>query len=353
MSFRKTEFGKTKNGEPVSLYTFTNSSGMQMSVTDFGAILVSVIVKDRYGKELDVVLGYDRVEDYEADELYLGYIVGRCANRIAGAAFELNGKTYELCKNDNGKNCNHSGPDYYGKRLWKVEKTEENSITFSLFSPHMDQGYPGNVTIYTTYTLTDENEIQIEYQATPDADTLINLTNHSYFNLNGHDAGTVLDQKVWINADKYAEPNAEYLPTGRILETKGTAMDFSEPKELGRDIEADCDALKCGHGYDTSYLLKGEGYRKAATLESEKSGIKMTAYTEYPGVHLYTANFLNGETGKNGAVYPRRSAVCLELQYFPDAIHHDNFASTICKKGETYHKKNAYRFELDVQGVKG
>lgn len=351
MSCSKTEFGKTKKGEIVHLYTFRNTSGMQMKVSDLGAILVSVIVKDKEGQELDVVQGYDCAEDYETDELYLGYIVGRCANRIGGASFELNGRTYELCKNDNGKNNNHSGPDYYGKRLWKVEKIEGNSITLSLFSPHMDQGYPGNAWIYTTYTLTEDNEIQIEYQAESDEDTLMNLTNHSYFNLNGHDAGTVLDHKVWINADMYAEPDEEFLPTGRLLEAKGTAMDFSVPKELGRDIDADCRAITCGHGYDVSYLVKGKGYRKAAVLESEKSGIRMTAYTEYPGVHLYTANFLNGEKGKGGVVYPGRSSVCFELQYFPDAVHHDNFESTVCRKGEKYHKRNAYRFEV-CHGVK-
>lgn len=346
MSCRKTEFGKTKNGKNTYLYTFVNSSGMQMKISDYGAILVSVIVKDREGKELDVVLGYDSARDYEEDGLYLGYIVGRCANRISGASFELNGTTYELCRNDNGKNNHHSGPDFYGKRIWNVEEVTENAITLSLFSPHMDQGYPGNVTVYTTYTLTEDNEIQIEYKAEPDEDTLINLTNHSYFNLNGHDAGTVLDHKVWINADMYAEPNEEFLPTGRMSDVKGTAMDFSVAKELGRDIEADCEAIRYVHGYDTSYLLKGEGYRKAATLESEKSGIKMTAYTEYPGLHLYTANFLNGEKGKCGAVYPRRGSVCFELQYFPDAIHHDNFEGPVCRKGETFYKKNAYRFEV-------
>lgn len=317
-----------------------------MKVSDFGAILVSVIVKDKTGKEVDVVLGYDDVTGYEKDTLYLGFTVGRCANRIRGAQFELNGTVYELSKNDNGKNHHHSGPDYYGKRIWTVEEVTEQAITLSLFSPHMDQGYPGNVTIYVTYTLTEENEVCIEYKAVPDADTLINLTNHSYFNLDGHDSGTVLGQKVWINAEYYAEPDEEFIPTGELKKTEGTPMDFSVPKALGRDIEEDCHALHCVNGYDMSFLVKGNGYRKAATMESEKSGIKMTAYTDYPGVHLYTANFLNGETGKDGAVYKKRCAACFELQYFPDAIHQEQFEGPVCAKGETFYKKNAYRFEV-------
>lgn len=344
MLYQKTDFGRIKGGESAVLYTFKNTSGMQMKVTDFGAILVSVIVKDKDGMERDVVQGYDSAAEYEADTLFQGAVVGRCTNRIKGAEFELNGDTYKLCQNDNG-NCLHSAPDFYGKRMWKTEKAEENSITFSLFSPHMDQGYPGNVTIYVTYTLTEENEIQIEYKASPDRDTLLNITNHSYFNLEGHDAGTVLEQKVWINADDYTEADAESIPTGRLASVEGTPLDFRVPKAIGQDIGADYEALIFGQGYDHNYAVNGEGYRKIASLESDKSGIKMSVYTDLPGMQFYTANFLKGERGKNGAVYARRSAACFESQFFPDAVHHENFEGPVCKAGETYCHRTGYRFE--------
>lgn len=348
MAYQKTDFGKTKSGEDTFLYSFTNASGMQVKVTDFGAILVSVIVKDKAGKELDVVQGYDSVTDYETDTLFQGAVIGRCTNRIKGAEFELNGETFKLCKNDND-NCLHSAPDFYGKRIWKTEKVEDNAITFSLFSPHMDQGYPGNVTIYVTYTLTEENEVQIEYKASPDRDTLLNMTNHSYFNLDGHDAGNVLEQKVWIDADAYTEADAESIPTGRLVPVEGTPLDFRVPKAIGQDIEADYEALRFGQGYDHNFAVNGEGYRKIASLESEKSGIRMSVYTDCPGMQLYTANFLAGEKGKGGAVYVRRSAACFESQFFPDAVHHENFEGPVCKAGETYCRKTGYRFEWQKQ----
>lgn len=345
MGWEKTEFGKTEKGEEASLYTFTNASGMQMKVTDFGAALVAVIVKDKEGRETDVVQGYDDVEGYERDTLFLGAAVGRCANRIRGASFELNGQTYELYKNDNG-NCLHGGRDFYKGRIWKAEKIEGDSVTFSLFSPHMDQGFPGNVTIYTTYALTEENEVQITYEARPDADTVINMTNHSYFNLDGHDAGSVLGQEVWIDADMYTQNDAKSVPTGKILPVEGTPLDFRAPKSLGRDIGSSHEAIRFGSGYDVNYVVNGEGYREVARMRSEKSGIIMRVFTDCPGVQLYTANFLNGEAGKSGASYQRRSSACFETQYAPDAVHHDNFESVVCKKGETYCKRTGYRFSI-------
>ena len=202
MEWSKVSFGKTSKGEESGLYTYTNKSGMSIKLSDYGASLISVIVKDADGRERDVVLGYDDVSGYEKDTLFLGATVGRNANRIGGASFEIAGKFYELEKNDNGNNL-HSGSDFYSKRLWKVEKTEENSITFSLKSSHMDQGYPGNLKAEVKYTLTDENEIIIEYRASADRDTIINLTNHRYFNMDGHNSGSVLGQLVWIDADRY------------------------------------------------------------------------------------------------------------------------------------------------------
>lgn len=343
MSYQKTDFGKIKSGENASLYTFENDSGMQIKVTDLGATLVSIVVKNKEGRRIDVVQGYDSASEYEAGTVFMGAVIGRCTNRIGGAAFELNGKNYELCKNDNGNNL-HSGPDLYTKRIWKVEKTEGNSITFSLFSPHMDQGYPGNVTIYVTYTLTEENEVEICYQATPNMDTLLNMTNHSYFNLDGHDAGEILGQKVWIDADAYTEADAESIPTGVLTQVEDTPMDFRTPKAIGQEIEADYEALKFGQGYDHNYVLNGEGFRKVASLESDRSGIQMIVYTDCPGLQLYTANFLDNESGKNGALYQKRSSACFETQFFPDAIHHENFEGPVCKAGETYFRRTRYRF---------
>lgn len=346
MGYQKTEFGKTKNGEDASLYIFENSAGMKMKVSDYGALLVSVLVKDKEEKERDVVLGYDTVNGYEEDDgLFLGATVGRNANRIGGASFVIDGKEYELYKNDNGNNL-HSGLDFFSKRMWNVESVEENAVTLSLFSPHMDQGYPGNVTVYVTYRLTEENEVQIEYKAAPDMDTVLNMTNHSYFNMDGQDSGNVLEQKVWINADAYTEADEESIPTGEIRSVEGTPMDFRVAKTIGQDIEADYQALRYGQGYDHNYALNGTGYRLVAGMESEKSGIKMLVYTDLPGIQLYTGNFLKGQIGKGGASYLKRSAACFETQYFPDAVHHENFEGPVCRKGETYYTKTTYRFEL-------
>lgn len=346
MSYKKTGFGKVKSGEETYLYTFENGNGMKMAVTDYGAGLVSVIVKDKDGTERDVVLGYDSAAGYEADDgLFLGAIVGRNANRIGGASLKINGKEYPLAKNNNNNNL-HSGPDFFMKRMWRVDKLMEDGIKLSLFSPHMDQGYPGNVTIFVTYTLTEENEVLIDYEAVSDVDTILNMTNHSYFNMDGQEAGSILEQKVWINADAYTEADEYLIPTGRILKVEGTPMDFRTTKKVGQDIESDCQAIRNGQGYDHNYVLSGDGYRKAAEMISEKSGIKMSVYTDCPGMQFYTANFVNGEIGKGGTAYQRRGAACFESQYFPDAVHHYNFESPIFGVGETYRTKTGYRFEV-------
>ncbi len=346
MGCKKTEFGKVRSGETAWLYTFENASGMQMKVTDYGAGLVSVIVKDRQGVSRDVVLGYDDAAGYEADDgFFFGAIVGRNANRIGGASLVIDGVTYALGRNDHGNNL-HSGPDIFMKRFWKVENATDSAITLSLPSPHMDQGYPGNVVIYVTYTLTEENEVQIEYKASPDMDTILNMTNHSYFNLEGQGSRSVLEQKVQIDADAYTDTDEESIPTGELVKVEGTPMDFRAPKEIGREIESDYQAIRYGGGYDHNYVLNGEGYRFAAAMESEKTGIKMSVYTDLPGIQFYTGNFLKGQKGKGGAAYEKRCAACFETQFFPDAVHHDNFADPVCKKGDTYYTKTAYRFEV-------
>ena len=343
-----TSFGRTKDGGETHLYRLENHRGMQAYVTDFGASLVRLLVPDKDGRLTDVVLGYDDAAGYERGMAGIGATVGRNANRIGGASVEINGVTYPLEKNDNGKNNLHSGPDVYQKRIWEVEDRADNRITFLLHSPDGDQGYPGALDMRVTYELDDENALSIHYEAAPDQDTVINMTNHSYFNLNGHNSGSVLEHKVWLNADSFTPADAESIPTGEIRGVADTPMDFRTAKAIGKEIDADYEPLRFGGGYDHNWVLKNNGrFAKVAEVTSEKSGIRMEVYTDLPGVQMYTANFLDHEPGKGGAFYEKRSAVCLETQYYPDAIHHDNFPSPVCRKGMKYDSRTAYRFLTD------
>lgn len=340
-----TDFGVTSKGEEARLFTLSNSSGMEISVTDYGAALVQVIVPDRDGKPVDVVCGYDEAAAYEEGDLFFGATVGRIANRIGKAAFTLNGKTYELEKNDNGKNNLHSGMDFYKNRLWIVKEMTENSVKFGLESPDGDQGYPGAVSIEVTYTLEEDHAVRISYLAVPEEDTIINMTNHSYFNLDGHAAGDVLEQEVWLDADAYTRADEESIPTGEILPVEGTPMDFRTKKPLGRDIEEDYEALNFGGGYDHNWVLNNEGsFAKVAEMSSKESGIVMEVYTDLPGIQIYSGNFIDEVKGKGGVVYHKRQACCFETQYFPDAVNKDNFKSPVCRKGETYQTVTMYKF---------
>ena len=338
-------FGKNAKGEAAALYTFKNKNGMVMEVSDFGAILHSLSVPDKDGNLCDVVLGCDDPCGYEASKgTFFGATVGRNANRIGKAAFTLNGKVYQLDKND-GDNNLHSGLDFYNCRVWKVKEITENSITFSLHSPDGDQGYPGALDIDVTYTLTDDNAVQIDYYGIPEEDTIVNLTNHSYFNLNGHASGSVAKHLVWVDADAYTRADAESIPTGEIVPVDGTPMDFRVKKEVGRDIEEEYEALIFGKGYDHNWCLNNEGkFAKVAQMEADISGITMEVYTDLPGVQIYSGNFLTEEAGKQGAVYRHRQGICFEPQYYPDAVNHANFASAVCKRGEVYRTKTVYKF---------
>ncbi len=341
---RVTGFGKTKYGKDAHLYLLDNKNGLKAYVSDFGASLVRLLVPDKDGKMLDVVHGYDDAAGYERGDGGIGATVGRNANRIGGAQIEINGVKYELEKNDNGNNL-HSGCDYYQKRIWNVEEQSEDQITFLLHSPDGDQGYPGALDMRVTYLLDDENTLNIRYQATPDQDTVINMTNHSYFNLNGHDSGSVLKHRVILDADCFTPADEESIPTGEIRSVEGTPMDFRVEKELGEEIDTDYEPLRFGDGYDHNWVLKNGGrFSKVAEVTSDMSGIRMEVYTDLPGIQMYTANFLDNEPGKDGAVYAKRSAVCLETQYFPDAVHHGNFPSPVCRKGQKYDTCTAYRF---------
>ncbi|MGC4020054.1 MAG: aldose epimerase family protein [Muricomes sp.] len=343
---KKREFGKTNKGEMASLYTMSNSQGMGMAVTDYGAALVSLIVPDKNNVPLDVVLGYDDTAGYEAGGNHFGATVGRNANRIGRASFQINGIQYNLDKNDNGNNL-HSGVDYYNKRIWQVEETGEDSITFLLHSPAGDQGYPGTLDMRVTYKLTEDNRICIHYHAVPDEDTIINMTNHSYFNLNGHGTGNILKHELVLDSDYFTRADKESIPTGELVEVTGTPMDFRTPKEIGAQIDSDYEATRLGQGYDHNWVLKNNGkFAKVAEVAGDISGIAMEVWTDLPGVQVYTGNFLNQESGKEGAVYERRWAVCFETQYFPDAIHHENFVSPVCRAGSSYETVTEYRFHI-------
>ncbi len=338
-------FAQNTKGEAATLYTFENKNGMIMEVSDFGATLYALLVPDKDGNLCDVVLGYDNPEGYEGPSgTFFGATVGRNANRIGNASYVLNGKTYELDKND-GNNNLHSGLDFYSFRIWDVKNTTENSITFSLHSPDGDQGYPGALDVDVTYTLSDDNTLQIEYHGIPDADTIVNMTNHSYFNLNGHASGDVLKHTLWVDADHYTRANAESIPTGEITPVDGTPMDFRVKKEVGRDIDADYEAVIFGKGYDHNWCLNNNGtFAKVAEINADVSGITMEVYTDLPGVQIYSGNFLVEELGKQGVVYKKRQGICFETQYYPDAINHDNFEGPVCKAGEVYKTTTCYKF---------
>lgn len=340
-------FGMTADGKETRLYTLENKNGMKAYVSDFGATLVRLFVPDREGKLLDVVLGYDDASGYDRGTAGIGATIGRSANRIGKAEFAINGVTYKLEKNDNGKNNLHSGPDCYQKRLWEVEEYTADHIHLKLHSPDGDQGYPGTLDMNVTYILDDDNALCIHYEAVPDRDTIINMTNHSYFNLKGHDSGSAMDHRVTLNADYFTPADAESIPTGEIRSVEGTPMDFRTGRVLGDDIDADYDPLRLGSGYDHNWVLKNKGrFDKVAEAVSDKSGIAMEVYTDLPGIQLYTANFLDNEPGKEGVSYSRRDAVCFETQYYPDAVHHDNFPQPVCRKGEKYDTRTVYRFRI-------
>ena len=339
------EFGVNSKGEKATLYTFENANGVVMEVSDFGAALYALLVPDQEGNPCDVVLGYDNPIGYEGpSRTFFGVTVGRNANRIAGGRFSLNGKEYQIDQNQNGNNL-HSGEDFYSFRVWNVKEVGDSSITFALHSPDGDQGYPGAVDIEVKYTLTEDNAVQIDYYAVPEDDTILNMTKHSFFNLNGHASGSILEQEVWVDADAFTPTDKTLIPTGEICPVEGTPMDFREKKMMGRDINEDYEALRLGGGYDHNWCLNNHGkFAKVAEMSSVLSGITMEVYTDRPGVHIYSGSYLREEVGKQGIVYRKYQGMCFETQYYPDAVNQPNFQSSVCKKGEEYKTTTVYKF---------
>lgn len=341
-------FGTTKEGEEVYRYTLTNRAGTRVSAISYGAYLTEISVPDKNGRVEDVTLGFRTLKEYEEMGGYPGACVGRYANRIGGAAFSLHGIRYELDRND-GENSLHGGFRGWSKRVWHMEDTGTSALRFSLVSGHMDSGYPGEMHASVTYRLTEENVLEIEYEATSDRDTIFNPTNHSYFNLTGRQGGEdVLRHYVQIAASTFTPvSDAASIPTGEIRPVEGTPMDFRTAKQIGRDIEADDDQLRFGGGYDHNWLPDGEGYRKIAVCWDETSGRRMTVWSDLPGVQMYTGNFLDGSASdKLGQPMLRRTGVCFETQFAPDSPNRPEFASPLLKGGRRFTSKTAYAFDV-------
>lgn len=346
MAVVKKEFGKNTAGEQAYFYEITNAVGMKAIVTDFGATLHSLYVPDKDGQLRDIVWGYDTVQEYEIDNgPFFGATVGRIANRVGGAVVTINDVDYQMDVNER-TNCLHSGPNCYHVRIWNAEILE-NGVKFSILSPDGDQGLPGNFNVSATYLVTDQNGLKIIYDGVSDKDTYVSMTNHSYFNLNGENSDSILEHELMVNADAYTRVSNEMISTGEIMDVTGTAMDFRIPKAIGRDIHNDEEPLNIGGGYDHNFVLNAHQPEEAVVrVSSEESGIVMEVFTDYPGIQIYTGNFLCDKPGKRGRIYPNRSAVAFETQQFPDAMHHENFPSALVKAGEKFHTETEYKFTV-------
>src|SRR5580692_3971939 len=343
---QKKSFGKTEDGQPVDLYILTNKNGMESAITNYGGTVVSLIVPDRNGKREDVVLGYDNLAGYATGKAYIGATVGRYANRIAHATFTLDSTTYTLAKND-GDNHLHGG---FNKRVWTakdVSSSAGQALELTYLSKDGEEGFPGTLPVKVVYTLTDQNELKIDYSATTDKDTILNLTNHAYFNLAGQGNGDILQQQIMIRADKFTPIDATSIPTGELRSVKGTPFDFTNSIAIGVRIDQDDQQLKLGRGYDHNWVLNNGtpgSLFLAAQAYDPHSGRVLEVLTTEPGIQLYTGNFLDGIHGKDGKVYSRRYAFCLETQHFPDSPNHPNFPSTELKPGQHFQSTTVYKF---------
>jgi aldose 1-epimerase len=349
-TIRKQSFGKTANGEPIDLYFLTNQKGMEVSITNYGAAVVTMRVPDRAAKLADVVLGYDTVQGYENGKAYFGATVGRYANRIAGGKFSIDGKTYTLPKND-GPNTLHGGIVGFNKKVWKareISSTDSAAVEFTYLSADGEEGFPGNLSVKVVFTLpADRNELKIDYTATTDKDTVLNLTNHSYFNLAGEGSGDILNHVLTLHAKQFTPVDKTLIPIGELRDVKGTPLDFTAPTAIGKRINENYEQLVVAKGYDHNWVLAsgdGKTLRVAAEAYEPKSGRTLEVLTTEPGVQFYSGNFLDGSSGKGNKPYPRRSAFCLETQHFPDSPNHPNFPTTLLKLGSIFQSQTVFRF---------
>lgn len=344
MSVNKKNFGKTKDGQEVTLFSIQNKNGMKAEVMNYGAILVNLYVPDNKGETDDIVLGFDRIEDYYVNDSFFGATVGPSANRIAKASFNIDGKTYQLAVNDNENNLHSDYELGYHKRLW-AGTVNDNSVIFSLEDHDGNMGFPGNKKVQVTYTLTDENELKITYHVTSDKKTLINMTNHSYFNLAGHDAGTVLHHKLQILGKAYTPVVPGAIPTGEIAPVVGTPFDFTTPTEIGARIDEDNVQLKIGQGYDHNWVLdNADGtIRKVAEVTESTKGRTLTVYSDQPGMQFYAGNCIAPQEGKGGAPYGKRSGLALETQAFPNSANEESFPDVIYGPDREYQTTTIYK----------
>lgn len=349
-------FGTTTDGKAVEVYTLKNANGVEARVTNYGGIILSLMVPDRTGQMADVVLGFDSLSSYEKDSPYFGALIGRYGNRIAKGHFTLDGKEYTLAVN-NGQNALHGGLKGFDKVVWNAEpfdSTGKRGLVFTYTSPNGEEGYPGTLQARVTYTLTDDNELIFDYHATTDQATPVNLTQHSYFNLKGAGNGDILDHVVTINADRFTPVDSTLIPTGELRSVEGTPFDFRTPTAIGARIEQQDQQLVFGHGYDHNYVLNkpdsASGPTFAARVVEPASGRVMEVSTTEPGLQFYSGNFLDGTlTGKGGHVYGHRSGFAMETQHFPDSPNQAGFPSTILRPGEEYNSRTIYKFSVQGQ----
>ncbi|MDA3931044.1 MAG: galactose mutarotase [Prolixibacteraceae bacterium] len=349
LAIDETEFQKTLDNKEVNLYTLVGENGMGMKVTNYGARIVALCVPDKNGNQVDVVLGYDNLDDYKSlREAYLGAAIGRYGNRIAKGKFSLGDQEFQLPQN-NGENALHGGPSGYHDKVWDVSNVSDSKIVFTMESPDGDQGYPGNLSISMSYEISAENELIIDYSASTDQVTICNLTNHSYFNLSGDGAATINDHVLTINSDLITPVDESLIPTGELMPVEGTAFDFNEPTVIGDRIEEDHIQLKYGNGYDHNWIVNKtqEGIELVASVYSPITNIQMDVLSDQPGLQFYGGNFLTGkEIGKAGKAYPFRSALCLETQHYPDSPNQAHFPTTTLLPGDIYKHVCIYKFSV-------
>jgi aldose 1-epimerase len=348
---KKALFGKTTDGQHVDLYTLTNAHGMEVAITNYGGTVVSIRVPDRSGKFADVVLGFDNFNGYLSNTPFFGVVVGRYGNRIAKARFTLDGHEYHLAANDDG-NTLHGGLRGFDKKIWKardVSTKEMPALELTYLSRDGEEGYPGNLAATVTYSLTPKNELKIDYTATTDKPTVLNLTNHSYFNLGGQGEGDALSHLMMINADRFTPVDATLIPTGELKSVAGTPLDFRKPTAIGARIDAQDQQIQFCRGYDHNFVLnhKDGELGVAGRVTDPSSGRVLEVLTTEPGVQFYTGNFLDGTVhGKGGKAYAHRSAFCLETQHFPDSPNHPDFPMTVLRPGERFQSTTVFRFSV-------
>jgi aldose 1-epimerase len=344
----KSYFGRLPHGPAVTVYTLTNKNGMSVSIMDYGATIISLRAPDRNGKLDDVVLGFDHLAQYLTAKDYFGATVGRYGNRISRGQFALDGTKYQLAVN-NGPNALHGGLRGFDKRMWSFEQVESDvpAVRFTYLSKDGEEGYPGNLYVSVTFSLNDDNELSIEYSASTDKKTVLNLTNHSYFNLHGAGNGTILDELATLHADKFTPVDDTLIPTGEIKDVAGTPYDFRQPTAVGAHIK---ELTNKPQGYDFNYVLNKGYFSKtalAAVIDDPTTGRRLEVTTDQPGLQFYTGNFLTGYLGRDHKRYPQYGALCLETQHFPDSPNHDDFPSTVLQPGEDFKSKTVYAFKLD------